>query len=165
MVARMRLGIRDIERASFRLNLGQWTEMNGVAVFVRRLPDSYTHSQRGVVGMVDVSPHVFGIRDFRKHLKFSTGEIRSLDRIRSGFGLRPKPAFMLQSSFRHARHASRTEQTRAQPPPSKHAGVISDRRCILILVDCKFCAKSASTAARRTFFRNYPDLRLTTVRA
>ena len=32
MVARMRLGIRDIERASVRLNLGQWTEMNGVAV-------------------------------------------------------------------------------------------------------------------------------------
>ena len=34
MVARMRPDIRDIERASFRLNLGQWTEMNGVAVFV-----------------------------------------------------------------------------------------------------------------------------------
>jgi len=87
MIVRMRLSIQDIERASFRLNLGQWTEMNGVAVFARRFPDSCTHSQRGVVEVDDVSPHVFGIQDFRKHLKFSTGEIRSLDRIRSGSGL------------------------------------------------------------------------------
>lgn len=30
--------------------------------------DSRTDLQRRVFGVVDVSPHVFGIRDFRKHL-------------------------------------------------------------------------------------------------
>ena len=51
-------------------NLGQWTELNGVAVLERRLPDSGTDLQRWVVGVVDVSLHVFGIGNFRKQLKF-----------------------------------------------------------------------------------------------
>ena len=45
--------------------------MNGVAVPERRLPNSGTDLHRRVVGVVDVSPHVLGIRDFRKHLKYS----------------------------------------------------------------------------------------------
>ena len=69
MIGRWRLSIPDIACAcELCFNLGQWTWMNGVAVPERRLPDSRTDLQRRVFGVVDVSPHVFGIRDFRKHL-------------------------------------------------------------------------------------------------
>ena len=52
--------------------------------FERRLPDSCTHLQCRVFRVDGFSSHLFGIRGFRKHLKFSscsTGADFLVDRV------------------------------------------------------------------------------------
>ena len=140
--------------------------MNGVAVPERRLPNSGTDLQRRVVGVVDVSPHVLGIRDFRKHSKFSSRSTGAAGLL-AAFGLASEfcldPNVQLLSAC-PARKRNGVNMY-APPQPSRNAGTASDQRCILISIDNEIPCQPVLPRRAPNYFLICADLRLTAVPA
>ena len=110
--------------------------MSGVAIPERRCPYPGPDLQFRVVGADDISQHVLGIRDFRKHSKFSSRSTGAAGLL-AAFGLASEfcldPNVQLLSAC-PARKRNGVNMY-APPPPSRNAGTALDQRCILISID------------------------------